>query len=165
MGRRDKPTELAIDGLVVKTWPLKFEEAEDILPDVTEIVAHVMDAGAKQLVAGNLDVAELLKTENLVVLLPLLGPILKVAAAQLGQGKLKRLAPLVLATTTVVMKGENGEALTYDMCKTKDRGDVFDEHPEAYFAILFHAGRVTFGPFFSVKGLSGKPAPAKTTSR
>lgn len=163
MGRRDKAVELKIDGLVVKTFPLGFEEAEDLLPDVTRVVAHVMDAGAKQVLGGDLDLEEILKTENVVALLPILGPILKVAAAQLGDGTLKRIAPLVMATTTVIMKDEKGSPEIKDLCKAKDRSDVFDEHPEAYFAILFHAGRVTFGPFFSVKGLKGQPSE-KTTS-
>lgn len=82
-------------------------------------------------------------------------------AAQLGGGKLKRLAPQILATTSVVMSIA-GEKLKFDLVKKEDRATVFEARPDIYFKVLTHAAKVTFGPFFPGVVLGQKDSPKDT---
>jgi hypothetical protein len=147
-----EPQTLELEGLTVSSQPLPFEKAEDILPEIGQLIAMVMERAAGAL--ANLPAAVTLKSMDVVTLARLLGPVLASVADKLGGGTLKRLAPLVLASTTVVYTDATGAKAAAAMMKASDRADVFNEHPEAYFPILFFAGKVTFYRFFPGSALA-----------
>lgn len=141
---------------------LPYEKAEDSLPDVASFVARALEqirdlipAIAEFSVKGSEDVDMAMVWK----LLPLFAPALVKVADQMGNGTLKRLAPLILASTEVRVPDENGKMERLELMKASDRATLFDQHPEAYFPLLFLAGKVTYGRFFPVLGLKGKGAP------
>ena len=143
MGRQ--PVELELLGLKVTCQPLKFPEAQAILPEVMHLVSLVLKEVGTVLTEGGLNIRE----DDVVKLLPALTPL----TAHFRDGLLERLAPKILAATSVVMKDLRGEPSRYDLMKESDRNAVFDEHPEVYLPLLFVAGRVTFGRFFPAGAL------------
>ncbi len=154
---RDPQTLELEGGLVISSRPLPFERAEDILPEVGQLIALTLDQAAGALSA--LPEGTSLKGMDVVTLARLLGPVLVSVADKLGGGTLKKLAPLLLASTEFVMPDAAGVKSNYQLMKAKDRADVFDEHPEAYFPALFFAGKVTFLRFFPGSALAAKPIP------
>ena len=167
MSRASAGKEWRLDGgdggeLVVSSLPLPYERAEDSLPDVMRIVSAVMDqlfiTGSK--LEGGIE--SMLEIEDMMKLAPLLGSALSTLGGVLGGGELKRLAPLILFSTTVVMTTETGDKETKEMYKVTDRREVFDEYPQHYFPILFFAGRVTYARFFPAKGLVTSAKSRKT---
>ena len=154
----EKPVEMF--GLTVTCTRLKYEAAEDILPEVGGIfVAAIEQAlnGVGALDGGleNLDIKELrdLKKIDVAKWIPILAPILSKMFKQLGRGELKRLAPLILAGTEVIMEVEPGIKERHLMSSAKDRAKVFEAYPEAYIPMLLYAGKVTFARYFPVAGL------------
>ena len=147
-----EPQELELEGLTVYAAPLPYERAEDILPEVGQLVSMVLEKAAGAL-AGLPD-GTVLKKMDVVALAALLGPVLAGVADRLGNGTLKRLAPLVMFSTRVVMLDAGGQKANYELMKAGDRAAVFNEHPEAYFPILFFAGKVTFARFFPGSALA-----------
>jgi hypothetical protein len=128
---------------------LPYEQAEDLLPEIVGIVGAAFDAIAPAIASGVIS-----GEDDVVKLLPLLPGL----AGKLGGGRLRQLSPRILAGTQVLVKG--GDAEKYDLCNKSERADCFDARPQLYLACLFHAGRVTFGPFFSARGLLPRqPAP------
>lgn len=160
MSRQSASKEAKLDGgdgseLVVTSLPLPYERAEDSLPDVMRIVAGIMDELIKsgREMEGGLEALLSIGDEDWIKLAPLLGAALTKLGGALGGGELKRLAPLLLFSTTVVMTLESGDKEVKELAKVADRRDVFDEYPQHYFPILFFAGRVTYARFFPVQGL------------
>lgn len=149
MGR--EPVTLELEGCFVTSKPLKYEKAEDLLPEIGQLIAGVFEHGAKSI--GMVPEGSI-KSLDVVALASLLGPVLTTVADKLGAGTLKRLAPLLLAETEVILEVA-GSKERLELSKPGDRAKVFDEHPEHYFAILFFAGKVTFARFFPVSALLG----------
>lgn len=150
MVRKSERHELG--DVAVTCRQLPYQKAEDILPDVLKVVATMIQAGISEGVLAKLK--DIKAREDVVKLLPVLVPLMRTLGDQLGDGKLKQLAPLVLASTTVEMvHPEKGERETFELHKSADRAAVFDEHPDLYLVTLFLAGRVTFSRFFSVRDL------------
>ena len=98
---------------------------------------------------------------SLVKILPALGGL----AAKLGGGRLKRLAPQILAGTQVVFENDKGEKERAELGKSEDRSTLFESRPDLYFPCLWYAGKVTFGRFFPALGKrKGKAPPTATAS-
>lgn len=128
---------------------LPYEQAEDLLPEVVSIVGAAFSEIGPAIASGQIS-----GEDDIIKLLPLLPSL----AARLGSGRLRQLAPRILAGTQVLVEGADAEK--YDLVNKSDRADCFDARPQLYLACLLHAGRVTFGPFFSARGLlPRKPAP------
>lgn len=146
MARRTEKLEIGEgDSLIeINSEALGFEPSEDLLPDIARIVGSTLNALTPMLESGKVSMGD-----DVMRLAPALGAL----AAELDGGRLKALAPRVLAGTSVLMKIGGGERLKYDLVKKTDRAMVFDAHPELYFISLWHAGKVTFGPFFRVRGI------------
>lgn len=154
------PETVEFGDVQLTSRPLPYQKAEDILPDVLHVVSTVIQTGMAAGVLGRL--AEIKEKVDVKQLLPLLAPVMKTLSEELGDGKLKRLAPLVLASTTVEMTDlGKGERVKLELSNSKDRAVVFDEHPELYLVALFFAGKVTFARFFSVKDLLGRTTSAE----
>lgn len=155
--------DIILGDLLVTSQMLPYESAEDILPDILQIVTRAVDRVRAELgpngmaLIGNLD--KIKTEEDLKTILQLMLPAFQSVADNLGNGTLKRLAPLILATTTVVMSDETGSKSKLELVKKADRATVFEAFPNAYFPILFFAGKVTFARFFSVAGLIAKGQP------
>jgi hypothetical protein len=153
---------LELENAVVDSQPLAYEAAEDLLPEVAQVLSRGFDNVSPQVaeMAKDLD----LQSKDPRVMLVLI-PAIAGVVQQLGGGQLKRLAPRILATTTVTITGDDGSKNRYDMCKKEDRALCFDERPDIYFQVLWHAGKVTFGRFFpgGRKAASLTP-PAETKS-
>lgn len=146
MGR--EPVTDEIGGRKVTSQPLPFPKAQALLPEVAELIGLIAREAGDLIGQGKIDI----KKEDIAKLIPVLASV----AAFFGQGRLERLAPRIMAATTVVMPDEGGEMSNYELGKEKDRDYVFDEQPELYFQILFFAGKVTFARFFPVSALVGK---------
>ena len=149
--RRVETLDLEVDGRPVEviSEALPYEQAEDLLPEVVQIVGAAFSEVAPAIASGQVS-----GEDDIIKLLPLLPGL----AARLGSGRLRQLAPRVLAGTQVLVKGDDVEK--YDLVNKAERADCFDARPQLYLACLLHAGRVTFGPFFSARGLlPRKPAP------
>jgi hypothetical protein len=144
-----KVEELEVEGAKIFSQPLEYEDAEDLLPEVIGIVGGVFDAIGPALASGAIKADD---EVDIVKILPLVGGL----ASQLSGGRLKRLAPKILACTYVIAKDGRGEESKWDLVTKEHRAECFDLHPSLYFAALWHAGRVTFGPFLRVTGLLGK---------
>ena len=99
---------LELEDAEVQTAPLPYEKAEDLMPDIGEIVSRGFDQVSPEL-ARLIQSGEIKLDKDdpkmLLVLLPAIGGVLR----QLGGGKLKAIAPRILATTSVVVKTESGE--------------------------------------------------------
>lgn len=161
-----EPQYLELEGVKVTCVPLPYERAEDILPEVAQLITLVMERitssvstmpEAQQAVL----MAQLkdLKKADVMTLARILAPTISAVADKLGNGGLKHLAPLLMATTQVVMADASGTKATYSLMKPAERGEVFNEHPEAYFPILLFAGKVTFARFFPGSVLAAIPTP------
>lgn len=142
-----------IGDVEVSSRPLPYEKAEDIQADILQIVTRTSTALADNLGANGL--AQLIASgkEDIMKLLPRLLPTLTSVADQFatprdGVSTLKRLAPLVMAATTVIAIGEGGQKDRFELGKAGERATFFDLYPQTYYPILFHAGRVTFQRFF-----------------
>lgn len=145
----------------VESSPLPYEKAEDLLPDVAHIISKAFDQVSPE-VAAMVQDGDFNKDDPrvLLVLLPAVSGILQ----QLGGGKLRALAPRILATTQVYLKNEAGEIEKHDMVSKDDRARCFDARPDVYFPALYHAGKVTFARFFPGAGLSGRKSPTTDAS-
>lgn len=145
MGAASEPKEMEFGDVKVTTTPLPYKVAEDYLPDVMLMVATVFGRlielggeGVMDNIDGEMDVK---------ALIPVISPILQIAAAQLGGGMLKKLRKPLLSTT-VVEASFNGEREVRSLVKDNEREEFFDEHPETYFPILIFSGMVTYKRFF-----------------
>lgn len=154
LGRQ--PVEAEIAGLKVTTTPLPFNNSQPLIADVAEFMSVAVRAigpvFTSGLVKGTDDIGD---PKVIAAVLPHLGDIAK----YFGAGRLERLAPKVMATTVVVMHSPKGELENYELGKQKEREQVFDEHPEAFFPILFFAGKVTFKRFFPAVAQAAKDTP------
>jgi hypothetical protein len=149
-----KSETLELDGDVkVTSEALAWEPAEDILPDVAEIISTVVSSIAPKIASG-----EISGTDDVLTLLPALGALV----STLGNGKLKALAPKILAGTSVVMPDDQGLRVKYDLIKKDDRAACFEARPDLYFRILFFAGKVTFARFFPGRALASKGSQKAT---
>lgn len=137
--RGRQPVEQEILGLKFTSQPLPFPAAQALLPEVALIVS----IAARELGPAFLK-GQSLKDVDIAALLPGLVPVVE----HFGQGRLDRLAPKLLASTTVVMPDLNGELTRYELLKEADRNAVFEERPDVFLPALFFAGRVTFERFF-----------------
>ena len=147
--------EIKIGELRVTSHPLKFEQSQPLLPTVGQFLSVAAGEILPLLTSGKLKATDdLMNPVVMGQMAPALGAI-----STFLDGRLEKLAPKILAATTVVMKNEAGEALNYELIKEKDRNAVFNAHPEAFLLILFHAGRVTFGRFFPAFGPSAEGTP------
>jgi hypothetical protein len=151
-----EPQTDTIEGLEVTSIPLPFSAAEPMLPDVGQFLALLIKEMStafegvdfKALKLGGLDVSKL-------------APALAAVSAYFGEGKLTKLAPKLLAGTTVVFTDDlSGEKELKDLSKAKDRELVFDENPAAYLPVLFFAGRTTYARFFPGIARAGDAIPS-----
>lgn len=166
MGREPK-TE-TVGGLRVTSQPLPFVQAEPLLADVGQFIALALEELAK--VLDGVDIKALFPADgqpfdarkiNLgSAQVSKFGTALRTAAFHLGEGRLAKLAPRIMATTYVDLPDMAGEIQRRDLGKAKDRELVFDEHPEAYLPILWFAGRTTFARYFPVAALIGGETPS-----
>ncbi len=150
-----QPVEESFGELKVTTTPLPFPLAQELLPEIAELLGlcgkEIFALASKSGGLGRLTQSDVGK----------LAPVLHAMAGWLGNGRLERLTPKLLASTTVVVKLPNGTKEVKDLLKADDRTYVFDENPEWYLPILFFAGRVTFARFFPASVL----AAAKTAGQ
>jgi hypothetical protein len=140
-----QPIEATIAGLRVTSTPLSFSASQPLIADVAEFMSVAAKELGPVMTSGAIKVTDDLGDPKVMAAL---APVLGGVAKFFGAGRLEKLAPKVMATTVVVMQSPRGELENYELGKEKDRNLVFDEHPEAYFPILFFAGRVTFQRFF-----------------
>lgn len=164
------PVETEILGVQFTTTPLAYKIAEDHLAEVALITTKVFDRAMQEVdpsIAASLvnKKPEDITPAELLKLLPAIAPIAMAVFGELGNGVLKRLAPVIFSTTVAIVTDEQGTFEKRELLKESDRALLFDEHPETYFAALFFAGRVTYGRFFPVADLLAKvkaknPAPA-----
>lgn len=151
-----QPQEETFGDLKVTSTPLPFPRAQELLPEIAELLG----LAGRELVglAGKAGGLSKLGAQDIGKL----APVLHSMATWLGGGRLERLAPRILAATTVVMKLPNGEKEVKDLLKEADRNFVFDEHPDQFLPILFFAGKVTFARFFPAAALAaaGTAAPS-----
>lgn len=166
-----EPKSIELDGLTIESRPLPYTNAEDIQPDVYGLLVKVVKRLVDTMgVAGVQRLAAVASDENatgpqVAAMLIAALPALETLFDQLRGGELKRLAPLVLASTTVVMANpDTGKKERYELSKLQGRSDVFDEHPSIYWVAIFHAGRTTFARFFPGAGLAGLLASAANTN-
>lgn len=157
-----EPLTDTIAGLEVTALPLPFSQAEPLIPEVGVFLALVLEELAKAL--EGVDIKALLgdgksfdlKTVNLDKLkVDKLAAAMRTAMIHLGDGKLAKLAPKIMASTSVIVADMAGEPIRRELGKAKEREMVFDEHPEAYLPILWFAGRVTFQRYFPGAALTG----------
>lgn len=138
------PVTTTLLGLEVTSEPLPFARAEPLIPEVLEFISVVLQQGAGL-------VAQFFATKQVSIQsldVEMLGAVGMQAAKYFGAGRLQRLAPLIMFSTSVPMRMLNGNVERKELGKDADRNYVFDEHPEAFFPILFFAGSVTFKRFF-----------------
>lgn len=169
---RDPKTD-TIEGLKVTSMPLPFAQAEPMLPEVGQFLALVFEELAKAVdgvdlkammgasEGGKFDIRKINLGTISGATLGKFGAAARTAAVHLGDGKLSKLAPRLLATTTVVFVDPiTGEREIKDLSKAKDREVVFDECPAAYLPIVFFAGRTTYERYFSAAALTGGETPS-----
>lgn len=152
------------DGAIrVTTEQLCYEDAEDLLPEVMDIIGGAFEHFAALVTDGEVNVT----ADDIVKLTPILGTLAK----KIGGGRLRQLAPRILKTTSVLMPDPAGGKQNLHLVKKEDRAIVFETRPDIYFPILWFAGKVTFGRFFpaSVRGALKKkkepqqPSPAESS--
>jgi hypothetical protein len=136
---------------------LPFEKAEDLLPEVMEILATAFEAIPPS-VAARLKELNRDDPGAILELLPAFGGL----ASKLGGGRLRRLAPQILAGTSIVLTDDRGEKERLELGKAEDRSTCFDARPELYIPALWYAGKVTFGRFFPALGKRAPKAPPTT---
>jgi hypothetical protein len=152
--RGRQPVEQEILGLKFTSQPLPFPAAQALLPEVALIVSIAARELGPAFLKGKL------KDVDITALLPGLVPVVE----HFGQGRLERLAPKLLASTTVVMADLKGDLIRYELLKESDRNAVFEERPDAFLPALFFAGRVTFERFFPASALRTLSERAKGAS-
>lgn len=155
MGGRE-PVETELCGLKVTTTPLPFPKAQELLPEVAEVLSMAFGQMGVLVQAGLKPTDNLSSPDVIAKILPALGEL----ARFLGNGRLASLATRVLYSTTVVV-GEGSGKEILSLSKEKDRNQAFDEHPELYLPILVFAGSVTFQRFFPA---SARPEGAPEAS-
>lgn len=152
-----KYEETEVGDLKVTTTPLPFNASQPMLPEVAEFIGIAAQHIGPLLASGVISSMDKLVDPKVI---SQLAPVLVDIGKYFGSGRLDRLAPKVLATTTVIMKVPGGELETFELGKGKQYQAVFDEHPEAFLSILFFAGKVTFSRFFPGLGKAGKGTTA-----
>lgn len=162
MTRKPKPpVETEILGVKFLTTRLPYKIAEDHLAEVLLITTRVFDRGMQEVDPAIATALVNKKPEDitpaeLIKLLPALAPIAMTVFAELGNGVLTRLAPVIFSTTVAIVTDEQGNLEKRELLKESDRALLFDEHPGTYLPALFFAGRVTYGPFVPVSDLIAK---------
>lgn len=136
--RGRQAVEQEILGLKFTAQPLPFPQAQSLLAEVGMLLSLVVRELGPAVARG------IKSTDDVTVMLPVLVPVME----HLGQGRLERLAPKLLACTTVVVPDITGALTRHELMKEADRNAVFDDYPETYLPALFFAGKVTFGRFF-----------------
>lgn len=158
MARKTETLDFDNGEIRVTTEQLPYEDAEDLLPDVMDIVGGAFEHFSKLVQDGEVKVTadDVMK----------LSPILVTLAKKIGGGRLRQLAPRLLKTTSIVMVVD-GDKQKLDLVKKEDRATCFEARPDLYFPVLWFAGKTTFGRFFpaSVRGaLKKKDQPTPTAS-
>jgi len=153
-----EPEELELEGNIkIVSQPLKYEKAEDLLPDMMAIGALVFQNASAALEALGTGSLRKLNVDSLT---GALGGLLAGFAERLKAGELKRLAPLILNCTSVIYPDANGQLVNRDLSMKAGREAAFEEHPELYFITLGFAAKVTFAKYFPAIG----PLAAKVKS-
>lgn len=145
------PVTEEIAGLKVRCTPMVLPAAEEMLPEIIELVAILLKEITKG--DGAITLQQLLKPDSGTIDLERIAATLMAGGAYLGGGRLARLAPKLFATCAVALPDLSGVVEWHDMKADKERALVLDERPDAYFPILLFAGRVNFQRFFP-SGLS-----------
>lgn len=155
-GRKIETLDLDDGKTQVTIEQLPYEDAEDLLPEVAQIISAVTERFGAALLSGQVKAED-----DILKLLPMLGGL----ANQLGDGKLRRLVPRLLKTTVVITTDDTGDKVKHELVKKEDRAALFEDRPDLYFVLLWHAGRVTFGRFFPANARqSKKPGMKKPAS-
>ena len=146
----------------IESRPLPFTRAEDIQADVYGLLVKVVKRLVEEMgIVGVQKIAALATADDvtgdqLASIIVAILPALDTLFDNLRGGELKRLAPLLLFSTTVVYPDpENGKKTREELALVVGREKVFDAMPSLYWVSLFHAGRVTFARFFPGSGLAG----------
>lgn len=151
------PVETKIADLKVTTVPLPFNKSQPLIPDVAEFISVAAQSLGPLISSGSIKGLDSLKDPKVIAALaPMLGGIAKF----FGAGRLEKLAPKIMETTSVVMPDKTGELAVFSLGKPKEYNEVFDENPHLYFPILFFSGQVTFKRFFPVSGQQGDATSA-----
>lgn len=137
--RGKAPKEIDVFGVKFTFTPLPFRDSQPMIPEIGTIISMALKEFGHVIMGGGLKA-----DDDVVKLLPALTPIFQ----HFQGGLLDRLAPKLLASTTVVMEGPDGQKQRYELMKPADREYVFDEYPECFVPAVFLAGRVTYGRFF-----------------
>lgn len=154
--RRLEETEVKTEGFPdarIAAQALPIEDAEDLLPEVLELVAI---AGTHAL--GLLTSGSVRGTDDVLALLPALPEL----TAKLGNGRLRSLHKRACRTTSVTLADERGEKTKYDLVNDKERAECLDARPDLYLRILLQALKVTYARFFP--GLARLGAGKKAAS-
>lgn len=140
--RRIEETEVRTEGFPnvrITAQALPIEDAEDLLPEVLELVG-IAGQHTLGLIAGG----SVRGTDDVIALLPALPEI----TAKLGGGRLRSLHKRACRTTSVIIENERGEKTKYDLCVDKERSECLDARPDLYLRILLAALKVTYARFF-----------------
>lgn len=141
------PTTETILGATVEATPLPFREAQALLPTVAQLVAEVFDNIGPMIASGKFTLdLDVMSPAALGAILPALGGM-----GRFLDGKLDKLAPRIMATAVVIVDTGKGKE-KYELCKIKEREELFEERPDLYFPLLLWTGRLTFQRFFPVRG-------------
>lgn len=154
MSRKMEETEVKTEGLPdarITAQALPIEDAEDLLPEVLELVAV-----AGQHALGLLTTGKVQGTDDVLALLPALPAL----TAKLGGGRLRSLHRRACRTTSVTLTDERGEKTKYDLVNDKERAECLDARPDLYLRILLAALKVTYARFFPVLARLGAPKKA-----
>jgi hypothetical protein len=164
------PEDLELDGdITISAQPLRFTQAEDLLPDMIGIGGIVVTQASSALDEMISAVSKsTLRKLDVNAVIGALGPLLTALAERLKAGELKRLAPLILNSTAVVFPDDNGVKMRLDLSKKSEREQAFEAHPELYFIAIGFAAKVTFSKYFpaigplatKLKSLMAKMMPA-----
>jgi hypothetical protein len=122
-----------VAGFQVTAQALPFKQAQELLPEVMQVVSTLLSHIGPAALAAQDPVG--------------MATAIYALGRHLGEGKLAALAPKVLACTTAVADDQR-----YELGNSEQRSEFFDAHPEAYLPALMFAGRVTFGGFFRGAG-------------
>lgn len=155
MARRIEEIDVRVPDLEdarIVSQALPFERAEDLLPEIVEILGGAFDRLMPLIAAGRVR-----GDDDIMAVLPLL-PVL---AAKLGQGRLASLAARLLVNTSVILSA-SGEKTKYDLVDAKQRAAAFDERPDLYLRSLAAAVKVTYARFFP--GFGRRPPEKKAAA-
>ncbi len=151
--------------LEIECEELPMRKSEDMLPDIARILTRLADKISVTMGPVGFQALQNLskiKTEaDIRAVINIFVPALVTLADELGGGMLKKLAGPLTTGVTVIGPDPEGGRKTYEFVKESERMELFEAHRDAYFPILFFAGKVTFASFFSVTGLIAK---GQTTS-